>query len=591
MTQCNDEQKQTVRSRYYDYFQVARYASNIKKEILIRVLLGILLTGIYVLQAICIANMIHTVLYTHDLHGVMTPILIVIVGILMRAILVNYIEGYSKKMGGKIKTVLREKIMDQLLQLGPSYQMDKRAGRFQSLVTDGVEYLEPFFALFIPQFFIVLCSVLPMVIYLFTISKLAGVIVLISVIVCMTMPHIMMPFYAKANIDYWSDYASLNSSFIDTMQGMNTLKLFNAEIEKGKQLEEISEQFRVKQLMNTRNSLVTTGVITFASAMATTVATVIVACQDGILVSSILFVFFLTLECIRPVGELNTAWHSSMMGFSVVGELLEILNTPIQIKDEQNALTSHLDEGLPQIQFQDVTFRYSEKREQALEHLNLEIPAGKTVAIVGLSGAGKSTLVNLLLRFYDCNQGEILIGDNPIQAYQLEYLRSKIAVVFQNTYLFYGTVKDNLRIANPNASDEEMISAAKAANAHDFIMELPNGYDSIVGERGNTLSGGQRQRISIARAILKNTSILIMDEATSSVDAESEAMIRQTLEQLQGKYTMILIAHRLSTIQHAEKIVVMDHGSVVESGTHEELLAKKGLYCELIEAQRGGQHE
>lgn len=326
-------------------------------------------------------------------------------------------------------------------------------------------------------------------------------------------------------------------------------------------------------------------------AVGTSITTGVAAysCADGRLgYAGLLNIMFLVIECVRPIGELNNAWHSSYLGLSVSNEFLEIMEEPVAIQSPENPNKTAMEGGLPKITFEDVRFQYSNKREVALNRLNFDVESGQTVAFVGESGSGKSTIVNLLLRFYDANQGNIRINGVDIRDYDLEYLRSKISVVFQNTYLFYGTVMENIRMARTDASDEEVYQAAKAANAHEFICELEKGYDTLVGERGATLSGGQRQRIAIARAILKKAPILIMDEATSSVDAATEHTIQNTVEGIQGKYTTILIAHRLSTIQHAEKIYVLEKGVLQEKGTHEELLQKKGAYAKLIEAQNGG---
>ena len=229
---------------------------------------------------------------------------------------------------------------------------------------------------------------------------------------------------------------------------------------------------------------------------------------------------------------------------------------------------------------------YPSTSKNVINDLDLTIKPGETVAIVGMSGSGKSTLINLLLRFYDVNRGELKVNGTNIKDYSLEYLRSKIAVVFQESYLFYGTVAENLRIVKPDATDEEIVAAAKQANAHEFIKELPQGYDTLVGERGATLSGGQRQRLSIARAILKNSPILVLDEATSSVDAASEKIIQETMENLTHKHTTIIIAHRLSTIQNVNRILVFDKGRLVQSGTHSELEKQPGIYQKLIKAQK-----
>ena len=573
-----------------DYIRVARFAGTIKKELLGKIALGLLICGTYVVQAILLGKGSAAVFASRTFGGASVFYAFVLVCIAVRAFLSKHMEAYTKIIGGKLKQILRERIVGKLLDLGPGYQSDKRSGRFQSLVTDGVEYIEPYLVNYLPQLVLVLLEVGAMVIYILSKDMIAGLVVLFGAIMGMAMPHILMPFYTKSIIGYWQEYAVLNSQFIDTMQGMNTLKLFNAGALKGEELKESSENFRRRQTVNTRNSLFSTGGIAVFSSVITAVAggAAAYSCFRHQLAPSDLFVIiFLTIECVRPIGELNTAWHSSMMGFSVASELLEILNEPLRIVTGSDALEEGL-EALPSICFDDVSFCYNEQREDALKHITMNILPGQTVAIVGSSGSGKSTIVNLLLRFYDRTQGALLLAGRDIRDFDLDYLRSRTSVIFQYSYLFYATIRENISIAKPDATMDEIIAAAKAANAHDFIMRMPDAYDTMVGERGDTLSGGQRQRIAIARAILKSAPILIMDEATSSVDAASETMIQETTEALRGRYTTVIIAHRLSTIRNVGRIFVLDNGELVESGTHDELYQRRGVYYRLVEAQNEG---
>lgn len=574
-----------------NYLKVAGFVKYIKKELVFRVFIGLMITGTYVAQAIMLARGT-THVFAGDSAGMAVMYYIIAGGlIILRSFLVRYSEGYNKFIAGKVKAIIREIIIDKLLLLGPGYQSDKRSGKLQSLLTDGVEYLEPFLINYIPQIFIVGFSVIPMAVYIWCLNVPAGIVLTIAVAASIFLPHVMFPFTSKSSVGYWREYAVLNSQYVDTMQGMNTVKYFDAEARKGKELENDSERFRIKQLINTRNSLFASGAITLMMAIGTSITTGVAAyaCSDGMLgYAGLLNIMFLVIECIRPIGEMNNAWHASYLGLSVSNEFVEIMEEPVKIKNVSNPDKHSLDNNLPDIVFEDVTFKYSSKRESAADGLDFKIASGNTAAFVGESGSGKSTIVNLLLRFYDADSGKITLNGKDIREYDLEYLRSKISVVFQNTYLFYGTVMENIRMAKPEATDEEVYKAAKDANAHDFIMNLEKGYETIVGERGANLSGGQRQRIAIARAIIKEAPILIMDEATSSVDAVSEELIQQTVEGINGKYTTILIAHRLSTIINADKIYVLEKGRLAEEGTHFELLERKGVYLKLVEAQRGG---
>ena len=273
--------------------------------------------------------------------------------------------------------------------------------------------------------------------------------------------------------------------------------------------------------------------------------------------------------------------------------ILNLLDTDETIEDGMVALPK--DQVLGEIRFDQVCFEYPQKNSlngqyPVIRDLTFQIPAGHTIGVVGSTGAGKSTLVKLLLRFYDIQEGTISLDGHPLPDLRLADLRSSIGFVSQDVFLFHGSVRENILYGSFDAPEEELITAAKIAEAHDFIMALPQGYDTIVGERGQKLSGGQRQRISIARAILKNPPVLILDEATSSVDNETEAAIQRSMEQIVLGRTTIIIAHRLSTVRNADKIYVLDQGRIAESGTHEQLLSQSGIYSSLWKVQTGA-HE
>ena len=293
------------------------------------------------------------------------------------------------------------------------------------------------------------------------------------------------------------------------------------------------------------------------------------------LVTFLLYINILT-EPIKTLIDFTEQFQNGYTGFE---RFLEILAIEPEIQDAADAKPLHDVKGV--IDFDNVSFRYEENSEKVLSHVSLHVNAGEYVALVGSSGAGKSTLCSLLPRFYDVTGGAVKIDGTDVRQLELKSLRGHIGIVQQDVYLFAGSIFDNIRYGKPEASRQEVVTAAKCANAHEFIMALPDGYDTDIGQRGVKLSGGQKQRLSIARVFLKNPPILIFDEATSALDNESEKVVQDSLEKLAENRTTFVIAHRLSTIENAERILVLTENGIAEEGTHEELLQKQGIYEKL----------
>ncbi len=570
------------------YGKLLWYVSEIKREIAVKTLLLLASSATYILQAILMASVVNLVFSGGSLKSILVRVAVVVAAILFRGFILRYIETYTRIMAARIKEKLRMSLLSKIYDLGPGYMSGKRSGKVTSLVLDGIEALEPFYVRYVPQIITVLVSGTFVFCYLVRYDAVSALALIASMLLCVVVPLATVPAMDRTVTDYWTDYSTLTSQYIDSIQGMTTLKTLDAEQSMGEVLRRDATAFWKRSIRNTGISLSNSALMFILTSVTSSLTVVLAAIRamHGIVPATAVTAFlFLAVECARPMIELNSAWHASFLGMSVAKEMFGLMEMDPPVKDPEDPVLLDVSDRLPEIRFDAVRFSYPGREEEVLHGVTFAVPPGSTTAVVGPSGAGKSTILSLVLRFYDVTGGSVTFNGTDIRRYALRALQDQIGVVFQDTYLFYGTIAENIRMARPDASDEEVREAATAANAHDFIMAFPDGYETIVGERGVTLSGGERQRISIARAILKDAPVLLLDEATSSVDAESEALIQSALSELTKQRTTIIVAHRLSTVRGADNIIVLNDGMVAEQGTHGELMAADGVYRSLIRAQ------
>ena len=515
------------------------------------------------------------------------PFVLVAALMVVRGGVEYYRTMVAHRTASTVQKSLRQKLYDQVVRLGPAHFGRQRTGDVILTIVEGVEQLETYFGQYLPQFFV--ATVTPILIFAFVafLDLTIALTLLGAALVTLFAPimwHSLDNQHSRARS---RDYGAFAAEFLDAIQGLTTLKAFGQSRARTALLEKRADALFKSTMWvlgtNTLSRGITDTGIALGAAVSLSWGAYRVA--DGEMSLTVLLVILmLGVEVFRPLRELRILLHQGMIGKSAASAILAFLNTPPLIEAPEEA-PLRSEPFTASVAFEGVSFTYPNGRHPAHRDLSFEVAAGERVAIVGPSGAGKSTIVNLLLRIFDPERGTVRVSGEDIRALPFEDLRSRIAVVRQDAFLFHGTVQDNLKMGNSRASQAEIEASAQAANAHEFIARLPQGYDTVVGERGVRLSAGQRQRIAIARALLRDAPILVLDEALSSVDAENESIIQEALERLMAGRTTLVFAHRLSSVIDADRILVLDGGHLAETGTHAELIARQGPYHALMAPQ------
>ncbi len=584
-------------------------------------LAGVLLVG----QAFALSQVVARVFLMGDtLRDVLGWLLGFIACALGRSALVWGGQVAAQHLAGIVKRDLRTRFIERLFALGPVYVQGERTGELVTTALEGIEALDAYFGQYLPQ---LLSAALVPLTFLLLVTPLDPISGVIMAVTAPLIPFFMMLIGSQAEQltrRQWRVLSRMGAHFLDVLQGLTTLKVLGRSAEQTEIIARISEDYRQRTMAVLR--------VTFLSAlmleMLSTLSVAIVAVEVGLrlLYGSLsfqqaFFVLLLAPEFYMPLRALGARFHAGVAGATAAQRIYQVLETPLAkstaqlLVSERETEVEHTsaapDEKMPirvqpfsgtavfdsveavhlsalvkcsPIHFVDVHFAYQDGTRPALRGVSFTLPPERKIALVGPSGSGKSTVVQLLLRFIEPQQGTIRVGEIPLGLVDPSVWRTQVAWVAQQPYLLNASVADNIQLGQPHATMEQVIAAAHLAHADIFIRELPNGYDTLIGERGTRLSGGQAQRIAIARAFLKDAPLLILDEATSSLDVQHEELLQASITQLMRGRTVLVIAHRLTTTQDADQILVLSGGHIVECGRHSELLARGQLYYQLVTA-------
>lgn len=565
--------------------KLVSYYKPYKKVFLADMFFAIMASFIALLIPLVVRYVTAKVIYMPAEQVVKTMIVIaIVVGILIlfQCYCNYYIANYGHVMGAKIEYDMRAEIFGHFQKLSFSFYDDEKVGQLMSRITSDLFDITELLHHGPENVTISVIKIIGALAILLSINVRLALIAFLLVPFMLVYAYFFNKKMKQAFRVNRIKIAEINAQIEDNLSGIRVVKSFANEDLENKKFKVGNDAF----LEAKKNNYKYMGGYNSGLTAFTTMINLLVIVSGGLMITkdmisvTDLVTFLLYINIFTdPIKTLIDFTEQFQNGYSGYERFLQILSIEPEIKDSENAVSISNVKG--DIKLEDVSFKYNDSSHRVLKHINLEVKAGSYVALVGSSGAGKTTLCNLIPRFYEATSGKITIDGKDIKDIKLKDLRDNIGIVQQDVYLFVGTVYDNIRYGRPDATREEVIAAAKEANAYNFIMSLPNGFETDIGQRGIKLSGGQKQRISIARVFLKNPPILIFDEATSALDNESEKIVQESMEKLAKNRTTMVIAHRLSTIRNAEKILVLTDKGIEEQGTHKELMDKHGIYYDL----------
>ncbi|HET7579294.1 MAG TPA: ABC transporter ATP-binding protein [Bacillales bacterium] len=576
---------------------IKRYMGFVKpymKQILVTIGFGILKFGIPLLMPLILKYVVDGIINAQGLTNdeKMTRLFWLMgsaffVFLILRPPIEYYRQYLAQWTGNRILYDIRRYLFDHIQRLSLKYYANTKVGEVISRVINDVEQTKTF----------VMTGL--MNIWLDLITIVIAIVIMLTMNVWLTIAAVILfPFFGfsvkyffgklrRLTRDRSQALAEVQGHLHERVQGMNVIRSFALEDHEQEQFDRQNGNFLQKALVHTSWNAKTHAVVNTITDLAPLIVIAFSAylvLDAGLTVGTMVAFFGYIERVYSPLRRIMTSSTALMQSLASMDRIFEFADTRYDIKDEPGAKPLRSVNG--DITFENVDFQYHKDEQPVLKDVSLDINAGETVALVGMSGGGKTSLVNLIPRFYDVTKGRILLDGEDIRSYQVRSLRNQTGIVLQDNVLFSESVKTNILMGNPDATDEDVVRAAKAANAHEFITDLPNGYNTMVGERGVKLSGGQKQRVAIARVFLKNPPLLILDEATSALDLESEHLIQEALEELARDRTTFIVAHRLATITHADRIVVIEDGRITEIGNHQSLMKRRGSYYNLFQVQQ-----